>query len=1764
MKRFCGFYMLAVALLLSVLPVSVCAQSLKTFNRDVCYGASLFLDGGLYEILTNDCEILSIKAEGIGEELKDKERVELTVSTDFHIQYKDNANLGGTLAHARVTVMKQPELKVEVTDPKPMPGILCKGTQVTLKAISGTSGVFWTISTSPDYSQQATTVTFTMNENCWVTAQSYNSCGVVDTSIYFPVISDPDLSKARLELNTNLGNVCIGCGFFPKPDDIIKRVTQGTLISQNLTWEEGTTAEETIEAGAFSKKIRVQAVVEQQSAGCGASSSVSRTIDSVITLHLAGKDCKPTMQSSVSLKPCRTGEVQLKDMNADCSVSSPTLTPNPGMKVSATPASSDRFPYEEERNGQTNYTYFWDIRWDDYKPTDPPQSLQAQASYTIACRYSTAKPSITENFSQTVSVQIDTVYIDFDYKYCPDGKAKLEIKGQKGIVTIKSVELVRPTTETLSSMFSGPVKEAHQWTFESVVPITVSSYEKYQLPRLKVAFDVKDGSCDFSSVQEEDVPLKQRTDCGMRFEMSQTGPCIGETRTFRLSNADGAVADRITVEPHPEFVFDQNPSQLSFKPYYAGAPTVASMPEKPYKPDDSITATIYYHLNGSSQTFSITKKFWLEVKACPPRFNGVITINEDNCPLCPGMLLDARVEFENNTTLDTSLTRVNFIGTAPDEVESKERWRSLSAEKPFYQLRRYLFADMEYEVDVVYNEGDSLYRISQLLLDNRESPVSTVTLGFVAGESVSNTSIKMARLCELVKEASFDSVCAGEEVYFSVYSQNFYDTLISIKWASEEVLPVGQGLEERWEYVNTDDNGTEIRRNIKRFYYKTAVHAPGIYPFEVTSKIRDSIIVRYDTFRIAVLDKPHIFIQDTVYACLNDPVDLWKYVDSSAVEVSTIMTPGAGLIIPNATDDYRVALATLRYHCATTPSITDRIDIKVDPSVYNAFIEDTAHCPGDLVELKAKTNGRVTWTKRRLLPGGGLSKADTLFENIENQSVFDGMGQEDCLYTAIAKTGCERPPFMSVQFWSRAKEEPAVTIIDRSACRPEPLFLQTKPLDATQVGDSVGNVWWYVNGTEYKEASVPPTDSVQVICRVRGLSGCYKSDTMPLYSYQAPQIKIGVDNEPDLTGHVYCAENGGEVRFTAQGAVLYEWSLRSSGTNVSSATEYTLHILQDDTLYLSGKETQHNCVSKDSVFVYLKPLAQVTNDTIGCNGDTLCLRPVEEQGVAYTWYKPDGSELCSCKAITFAPYESFDTGVYKVKFIRKDCDVTKDVHLRMYPVPEFHFTDSVFCEDDKLSLDVLSTGLPETLQSESRFVWYDKERNLLQDYIGVGLYEGRELKLSDAGFYYLEIFVNRCRNIDSVEVFVDAHSHPAFAVDSFYCEGATLSTQAVDQGEGAIYRWYSKNRLPSEGGSNKIELEGLTIEDSTWLTLEIERGACTDDTSVFVHVRSLPVAKIVAQGSNSDGNSVYYCEGMPISLFVEGMRSEDAMSWYHQRVLQEGFSSNRYIIKNSELADSGWYSFHVNRNGCTGKDSLYVDVRVVPVPLVSDTFMCSGTTLVVDASNPLFPGSSFTWQPSGETGAQIAITNGGTYTVRMHYKGCDGNTRFRVDERPSPQIAFPDEATICQRDSIILTGPDGMETYLWQDGSSQQTYVVTREGLYTLYVALAGCSDYSEVMVHEDFCSNLYFPSAFTPNGDGHNDRFGPITTAEDDQVVYSLYIYNRNGEKVFESHSLKDSWDGTFKGEKCPAGIYVYQCKAHAKQNGRNLSEKGTLNLLR
>ncbi|MDD5506762.1 MAG: gliding motility-associated C-terminal domain-containing protein [Bacteroidales bacterium] len=94
--------------------------------------------------------------------------------------------------------------------------------------------------------------------------------------------------------------------------------------------------------------------------------------------------------------------------------------------------------------------------------------------------------------------------------------------------------------------------------------------------------------------------------------------------------------------------------------------------------------------------------------------------------------------------------------------------------------------------------------------------------------------------------------------------------------------------------------------------------------------------------------------------------------------------------------------------------------------------------------------------------------------------------------------------------------------------------------------------------------------------------------------------------------------------------------------------------------------------------------------------------------------------------------------------------------------------------------------------------------------------------------------------------------------------------------------------------------------------------------------------------------------------------------------------------------------------------------------------------------------------------------------------------------------------------------------------------------------------------------TRINMPNAFTPNNDNENDYFKPVNIFTDQQASFVFLIYNRWGQKIYESTNISDpGWDGTVSGESSPEGVYIYFIR-YISSVGEIFEEKGTVTLLR
>jgi gliding motility-associated-like protein len=114
-----------------------------------------------------------------------------------------------------------------------------------------------------------------------------------------------------------------------------------------------------------------------------------------------------------------------------------------------------------------------------------------------------------------------------------------------------------------------------------------------------------------------------------------------------------------------------------------------------------------------------------------------------------------------------------------------------------------------------------------------------------------------------------------------------------------------------------------------------------------------------------------------------------------------------------------------------------------------------------------------------------------------------------------------------------------------------------------------------------------------------------------------------------------------------------------------------------------------------------------------------------------------------------------------------------------------------------------------------------------------------------------------------------------------------------------------------------------------------------------------------------------------------------------------------------------------------------------------------------------------------------------------------------------------------------------------------------------------GCTDTATSVIIFEEETIYYIPNTFTPDGDMFNQTFQPVFTSGFDPYNFSLYIYNRWGELIFESHDADQGWDGTYgAGSKnvgiVPDGIYTWKVEFKPKNNDNKFVDIGHVTVIR
>lgn len=211
---------------------------------------------------------------------------------------------------------------------------------------------------------------------------------------------------------------------------------------------------------------------------------------------------------------------------------------------------------------------------------------------------------------------------------------------------------------------------------------------------------------------------------------------------------------------------------------------------------------------------------------------------------------------------------------------------------------------------------------------------------------------------------------------------------------------------------------------------------------------------------------------------------------------------------------------------------------------------------------------------------------------------------------------------------------------------------------------------------------------------------------------------------------------------------------------------------------------------------------------------------------------------------------------------------------------------------------------------------------------------------------------------------------------------------------------------------------------------------------------------------------------------------------------------------------------------------------------------------------------------SGTQTSQLTISNPSLSMDGCMYHCLMENLLDTITSQPDtltvhqpPDAEAGQDTTIIAGTALQLIATGGL-TYLWVPSTDLSNpnipnpVTTTLENIsYIVYVTdTFGCTDSDTINITVDETADIFIPDIFSPNGDGENDI---LFVRGNGIKKLDFIIYDRWGEKIFETNDINNGWDGTYKGAKLFTAVFSYYIKA-AFYDGSSYERKGNITLVR
>ncbi|MCR5569119.1 MAG: gliding motility-associated C-terminal domain-containing protein [Paludibacteraceae bacterium] len=866
-------------------------------------------------------------------------------------------------------------------------------------------------------------------------------------------------------------------------------------------------------------------------------------------------------------------------------------------------------------------------------------------------------------------------------------------------------------------------------------------------------------------------------------------------------------------------------------------------------------------------------------------------------------------------------------------------------------------------------------------------------------------------------------------------------------------------------------------------------------------------------------------------------------------------TGDAYVSTPETNDVYKV-IGTLD-GCSDELSIP--ITVQVAPVIWADGLKPI--CEGDALDLVAMGASTYEWSD-------GTTTAH-----------FQAAPLDDITYTltGTAENGCST----TIQVPVTVRRRPVVTADGAtSVCLNSTTDLTAVITSENSNADGEGNKYrWYHDDELISTQGVLNYEITEdkTYFRLEGIdpAGCANSTKITVSSLPLPNL--GYTGPESIC-------SGSEGTFFATGAKEYEWI---NGNDVVKGNIFKASPVTDTYYKLVGISAM-GCKAESDIVLVVNQLPDVTvsGNTSVCRGDALDL--VGAGAESYIWSDGTTNEHFTATPVATSEYSLTGTDA-------NGCSNTARFTITVNDLPKFQalaeYPNVCQGEKDKLWAE------NEDKNGEYSYFWTTADGTNL-----TGQQVEPVISWDDA-VEFTVIAVNdltHCQSSVKKTIYSNPIPTVGFLPYDSVCAHGSITVTAYGAQD---YEWQINNKVV--GNEAAITLSDLTTSTQLYVTGSLSGCSSTSVASVIV------VPNPIATISEPDGKD-YFCNGSTVHLVGSGLGKDGVYEW---KANGEPLKVDTALY--SEIEDhparSTEYTLTVtNEHGCTNTVTKRMNIQTLPVVGINrdKSYVCPGQVDSVKfqaVNNTYNRDVQWYWESvPGQPDIQanqvekefMAIID---TTVRVTLKGidelgCVGTATVDIQLRQKDPLKFRVNPSCIDDESrtVRFTGivPEAENTkWTWTvDMNEQSTNDTQLEGAIANYTYPGILADSILVGVHAvdpygciyDSTAYIYkwhdfwAPDAFSPNGDGLNDRF--VFRGGRFINEFHVIIYDRLGGIVYEGdendllRSTSDEipsnygWDGTCKGKACPWGVYGYTVTYSSNENSvfKSGKKRGSITLIR